>query len=112
MNADQHQAVEQRADGGASGDGDDHGQGVGDAHAVDQQPGRVGSQHIERAVGEVGHPADAEGQIESHGGQGQGDTVDGGVDQGSGNQCVYLRIRSEARFFLRVHQTLGQKVRR
>ena len=36
---------------------------------------------VERAVGEIGHPADAEGQIETQGHQRQDDAVDESVNQ-------------------------------
>ena len=88
--ADQDQAVQQGAAKGTAGNGNQHRQRIGQTQQMHQHPGGVGGQHVEGPIGEIGHPADAESQIESHGHQGQDNTIDNGIDSGSDDHWTIL----------------------
>ncbi len=58
-------------------------QGIGEFQGIQKDPGPIPGKNVKGPVSEIGHSADAEGQIEAQGHQGQNDAVDKAVDEGA-----------------------------
>ena len=74
--AQEHKAIHQSAQERGEDNRENCGNEVGQLQIVEQYPGHERGQDVEGPVGKIGHPADAEGEIEPDGHQGKHHAVD------------------------------------
>ena len=83
----QYESVHEGPEQGSTGHRDQHRCRIGQFGQMGEHPDPVGGHDIEGAISKISHTADAESQIEPHGGDGQNGAVDNGINDRSNEHC-------------------------
>ncbi len=84
---DQHEPVDQGSKDARDENGDERAEKIAQTHGFQEGPGDESCNHVNGAVGKVGDPANAVDKGKTQGHQGQGNAVDGAVDQDLHEPC-------------------------